>query len=40
MERNNYDIQDFLQDYTESSPDKEIRIIIAAINIFSDKGFE
>ena len=40
MERNNYDIQDFLQDYTESSPDKEIRIINAAINIFSEKGFE
>ena len=35
-----YDIQEYLQDYTESSPDKEIRIINAAINIFSEKGFE
>lgn len=40
MERNHYDIQDFLQDYAENSPDKEIRIINAAINIFSEKGFE
>ena len=40
MERNNYDIQDFLQDYAKDSPDKEIRIINAAINIFSEKGFE
>ncbi|PKM40716.1 MAG: hypothetical protein CVV04_05875 [Firmicutes bacterium HGW-Firmicutes-9] len=36
----NYDIQEYLEDYTESSPDKEIRIINAAINIFSEKGFE
>ena len=40
MSEENYDIQDFLQDYTEVSPDKEIRIINAAINIFSEKGFE
>ncbi len=40
MSEENYDIQEFLQDYSESSPDKEIRIINAAINIFSEKGFE
>lgn len=40
MSEENYDIQEYLQDYTESSPDKEIRIINAAINIFSEKGFE
>lgn len=40
MKEENYDIQEYLEDYTESSPDKEIRIINAAINIFSEKGFE
>ena len=40
MKEDSYDIQEYLQDYTESSPDKEIRIINAAINIFSEKGFE
>lgn len=40
MKQNSYDIQEFLQDYTETSPDKEIRIINAAINAFSEKGFE
>lgn len=40
MSEDSYDIQEFLKDYTESSPDKEIRIINAAINIFSEKGFE
>lgn len=40
MKEDSYDIQEFLQDYAESSPDKEIRIINAAINIFSEKGFE
>ncbi len=40
MKQDSYDIQDFLADYAESSPDKEIRIINAAINTFSEKGFE
>lgn len=40
MEQNNYDIQDFLQDYAKDSADKEVKIINAAINIFSEKGFE
>ena len=40
MKKDSYDIQEFLQDYSESSPDKEVRIINAAINIFSEKGFE
>ena len=40
MKEDSYDIQEYLKDYTESSPDKEIRIINAAINIFSEKGFE
>jgi len=40
MKEDSYDIQEFLEDYSESSPDKEIRIINAAINIFSEKGFE
>jgi len=40
LSEESYDIQEYLQDYTESSPDKEIRIINAAINIFSEKGFE
>lgn len=40
MKENNYDLHEVLQDYVETSPDKEIRIINAAINIFSEKGFE
>jgi AcrR family transcriptional regulator len=40
LKTDNYDIQEFLQDYSEVSPDKEVRIINAAINIFSEKGFE
>ena len=40
MKENNYDIQEFLKDYTQTSPDKEVRIINAAINAFSEKGFE
>ena len=40
MKENSYDINEFLKDYTETSTDKEIRIINAAINIFSEKGFE
>ena len=40
MKEDSYDIQEFLQDFAESSPDKEIRIINAAINIFSEKGFD
>jgi len=40
LKETSYDIQEFLQDYAEDSPDKEIRIINAAINIFSEKGFE
>ena len=40
MKEDSYDFQEFLEDYTETSTDKEIRIINAAINIFSEKGFE
>jgi len=40
LKENNYDIQEFLQEYTEEYPDKEIRIINAAINTFAEKGFE
>ena len=40
MKEDSYDFQEFLEDYTETSSDKEIRIINAAINIFSEKGFE
>lgn len=40
MKEDSYDIQEYLQDYSELSPDKEVRIINAAINIFSEKGFE
>ncbi len=40
LKENNYDIQEFLKDYTQTSPDKEVRIINAAINAFSEKGFE
>lgn len=38
MKEDSYNIQEFLQDYAESLPNKEIRIINAAINIFSEKG--
>ena len=40
MENGYYDIQKYLEDYTDQCPDKEIRIINAAINAFSEKGFE
>ena len=40
MDKNSYDITEFLHDYTQDSPDKEIKIINAAINTFSEKGFE
>ncbi len=40
MKENNYDIEEYLKDYTAASPDKEVRIINAAINAFSEKGFE
>lgn len=40
MKQDSYDIEEFLQDYAKDSPDKEIRIINAAINAFSEKGFE
>jgi AcrR family transcriptional regulator len=38
--RENYDIQKTLNDYVKDYPDKEIKIINAAINAFSEKGFE
>lgn len=37
---NNYDFQQTIREYMENCPDKEIRIINAAIEIFSEKGFE
>ena len=40
LDKNSYDITEFLHDYTQDSPDKEIKIINAAINTFSEKGFE
>ncbi len=40
MEKGYYDIQQYLEDYADHCPDKEIRIINAAINAFSEKGFE
>ncbi len=40
MQENYYDIQEYLRDYAETSPDKEVRIVNAAINAFSEKGFE
>lgn len=36
----NYDLQLYLSDYVKSHPDKEIRIMNAAINAFAEKGFE
>jgi len=35
----NYDILAYLEDYVKDYPDKEIRVINAAINSFSEKGF-
>lgn len=35
-----YDIQENLEEYVKDYPDKEVRIINAAINTFSEKGFE
>ncbi len=41
MDQNNdYDFRQNISDYTENCPDKEVRIINAAIQIFSEKGFE
>lgn len=37
---NTYDIQENLEEYVKDYPDKEVRIINAAINTFSEKGFE
>ncbi|MCE5187592.1 MAG: TetR/AcrR family transcriptional regulator [Eubacteriales bacterium] len=36
----NYDLQVYLSDYAKTHPDKEVRIINAAINTFAEKGFE
>lgn len=36
----NYDLEAYLFEYVETCPDKEIRILNAAINAFADKGFE
>ena len=36
----NYDLEAYLSEYVETCPDKEIRILNAAINAFADKGFE
>jgi AcrR family transcriptional regulator len=38
-EQENYDIAQYLDEYARECPDKEIRIINAAINTFSEKGF-
>jgi AcrR family transcriptional regulator len=40
VNNNHYDIQEFLEDYVKDYPDKEIRILNAAINAFSEKGFK
>ncbi len=40
MKDSNYDIQHNLSEYVKDYPDKEIRIINAAINSFSEKGFK
>lgn len=37
---NHYDIQEYLDDYANEVPDKEVKIINAAINAFSEKGFK
>ncbi len=39
-QNNDYNFQQTLSDYMQNSPDKEVRIINAAIEIFSEKGFE
>jgi len=36
----NYDLEAYLSEYVETFPDKEVRILNAAINAFADKGFE
>lgn len=36
----NYDLEAYLSEYVANSPDKEVRILNAAINAFADKGFE
>jgi AcrR family transcriptional regulator len=35
-----YDIQEYLEDHVKDYPDKELKIINAAINSFSEKGFK
>jgi len=35
-----YDIQETLEEYIKDYPDKEVRILNAAINTFAEKGFE
>jgi len=40
MGKESYDIQKSLENYIKDYPDKEIRIINAAINAFAEKGFE
>ncbi len=39
-QKNDYEFQQNISDYMENCPDKEVRIINAAIQIFSEKGFE
>ena len=39
-QNNDYDFRQNISDYMETCPDKEVRIINAAIQIFSEKGFE
>ena len=36
----NYNLEAYLSEYAESCPDKEVRILNAAINTFAEKGFE
>lgn len=40
MNESHYDIQENLEDYIKDYPDKEIKILNAAINAFSEKGFK
>jgi AcrR family transcriptional regulator len=35
-----YDLQEYLKEHIKDYPDKEVRILNAAINTFSEKGFE
>ena len=36
----NYNLEAYLSEYAQTCPDKEIRILNAAINAFAEKGFE